>query len=395
MKTAFAWIVVCGLMLGVGAPAWAGHPDCGVSGGTLLKWPANSYPVWELCWLPPAASAGPRGSGLELRDVWYKGIQVAKRIHAPILFAEYRHGAGGNCYRDWKDTNAKFAADPTVRNQLGTVPQGSFFATTTCDVSTDPTLSHGTCPFSNLAPNPFVTANCLSPGGVAIEDRGDYVLLTTQYSASWYQYTNRIALYANGDIAPEFGFGNSDGTYNGVTHWHHNYWRMDFDIDGAAHDQIAANDVPQATEFSGLRSLTGGPGGGPTHWDVTDSIEGFGYRVTSGPDDYTPANESTRSFHTVDVIGARFINNEYTDTGVNGSNNLSDCTLHTSNLVNNESIADTDVVLFYRASVRDSTANNWPTAGAGAIPQDSMVCKRVGPAITQIGDWPIFRDDFQ
>ena len=95
------------------------------------------------------------------------------------------------------------------------------------------------------------------------------------------------------------------------------------------------------------------------------------------------------------MIGARFINNEYTDTGVNGSNNLSDCTLHTSNLVNNESIADTDVVLFYRASVRDSTANNWPTAGAGAIPQDSMVCKRVGPAITQIGDWPIFRDDFQ
>lgn len=394
MKRNLLAAIAC-LLFGLAVPAWAGHPNCAVSGGTLLTWPAPSVgaPIWEMCWLPPSASSGPRGSGLEVRDVWYKGIQVAKRMHAPILFAEYR--GVSTCYRDWKDTNAPFAAVSEVRNKLGVIPAGGFSSTTTCDVSTEATASHGTCPFTGLSPNPFTSASCLSPGGVSIEDHTDYVLLTTQYSASWYQYTSRIAFYTKGDIAPEFGFGNSNGTNNSLTHWHHNYWRFDFDIDGADHDEIDINSVPQLTEFSSLRSLTGGDTGGPTTWTVTDTVEGFGYKITPGADDYTPANESTRNFHSVDVIGSRFINNEYTDTGVGGSNSLNDCTMHVSNLVNSESIADTDVVLYYRASVRDTTANNWPTSGAGAIPQDSMVCKRVGPMITQVGDWPIFRDGYE
>lgn len=382
------------LLGGLSTDLLAAHADCSVAGGTLLKWPATGPSVWEMCWLSPAQSSGVQGSGLEVRDVHYKGILVAKRIHSPILFAEYRNGAGGNCYRDWKDANARFAATPAVRNQLG-VP-GSFVATTTCDVSKSATASHGSCPFNNLSPNPFTNADCMN-SGVAIEDMTNqsnpaesYVLLTTQYSASWYQYASRIAFYANGDMNPEFGYGNSNGTFNNVTHWHHNYWRIDFDIDGAAHDQIAANGVLKPTEFSDLRSLTGGPGGGPTHWEVSDSVQNFGYRVTSGAGDYTPVNESGRGLHLADVIGTRFINNEYSDKV---DNNLDDCEMAAGNLANGESIADTDVVLYYTASVRDSTANNWPTSD-NPVPQDSMVCKKVGPLITPVGDWPIFRDGF-
>ncbi|MEO8671355.1 MAG: hypothetical protein ABI411_08585 [Tahibacter sp.] len=388
-STLFAKFGLAVILLCISAQSLATHANCAVAGGTLMKWPATGAATWELCWLPPSQSSGVDGSGLEVRDVHYKGILVAKRIHSPILFAEYRDGNGGDCYRDWKDTNDAFAAAPAVRNQLGTPT--TLHATTTCDVSQQATTSHGACPFSNLSPNPYTAADCLN-GGVAIEDNGSYVVLTTQYSAAWYRYSSRISFYANGDINPEFGFGNANGTYNNVTHWHHNYWRMDFDIDGATHDQIIANGVTKATEFTDIRSLTGAPGGTPSYWEVRDGIENFGYRITSGAGDYTPVNESGRGYHMADVIGTHWINNEYADQA---SNNLSDCQMASSNLANGESIADTDVVLYYTASVRDSTNNNWPTAGAGAIPQDSMVCKKVGPLITPVGDWPIFRDSFE
>lgn len=383
------------LLAGSGADVLAAHPNCSLYGGTLLKWPATGAAVWEMCWRPPSTSSSPGGSGLELMDIHYKGIPIAKRIHSPIIFAEYN--GTGTCYRDWKNTNAKFAVDPAVRNKLG-IPV-SIPTTTTCDVSKHATAAYGACPFSNLSPNPFTSADCLSPGGVAIEDKTNaenpgesYVLITTQYAADWYQYTSRVAFYVDGDINPEFGYGNRDGTFNNVTHWHHNYWRMDFDIAGADNDQISANDVVQATEFTGLRSLTGGPGGGPTYWEITDTKQNFGYRITSGTGDYTPPNDSGRGLHLVDVIGTRFVNNEYSDQPDNA---LSDCEMNANNLANGQSIADTDVVFYYTASVRDTTANNWPPGSPNPLPQDSMVCKRVGPMITPVGDWPIFRDDFQ
>ncbi len=374
----------------VPATAVAAGADCALWGGNLLKWPA-SQPVWEMCWLRPSDSVGVQGSGLELRDVHYNGILVAKRLHAPILFAEYRNS--GTCYRDWKDADARFVASPPVRNQLG-VPT-PFVATTSCDVSTQPTASYGACPFANAPGTSFTSADCIgSPGGVAIEDMGDHVVLTTQYSASWYQYTSRFVFWSNGDIQPEFGFGNSNGTNNNLTHWHHNYWRFDFDIDGAGNNAMLANGQPQSTEFTGLRSLTGGPGGGPTHWDVITNKGGFGYRIVSGSGDYTPANESGRNFHSVDVIGSLFKNNEYADKT---DNNLSDCQMVATNIANNEAIADNDVVFWYRLSVRDANGNNWPAgcSGSSCEPQNSMVCKQGGPMITRVGDWPIFRGGFE
>ena len=223
---------------------------------------------------------------------------------------------------------------------------------------------------------------------------GDHVVLTTQYSASWYQYTSRYVFWNNGDIQPEFGFGNSNGTNNSLTHWHHNYWRFDFDIDGSSNNEILANGLPQSTEFTGLRSVNGGPDGGPTFWDVITTQGGFGYRIVSGADDYNPPNQSGRNLHSVDVIGSKFINNEYAD---HASNNLSDCTMVPSNIANGESIDNTDVVFWYRTSVRDVNGNNWPPGCSGATcePQNSMVCKHAGPTITRIGDWPIFRDGFE
>ena len=368
----------------------AAGANCAAVGGTLLKWPADK-PIWEMCWLKPSNSVGVDGSGLELRDIHYKGILVAKRMHAPILFAEYRNS--GTCYRDWKDADARFVASPSVRNQLG-IPVG-FDATTSCDLSQAATASYGNCPFTAAPGSSFISADCIAaPGGVAIEDKSDHVVLTTQYSASWYQYTSRYVFWANGDIQPEFGYGNNNGTTNNLTHWHHNYWRWDFDIDGTGNNIIKANDVAQTSEFTGLRSLTGGPNGGPTYWDVvTSNLGSFGYRIVSGAGDYNPPNESGRNFHTVDVIGSVFKNGEYADKS---DNNLGDCAFVPGNIANSENIDKKDVVFWYTASARDANGNNWPPgcSGASCEPQNSMVCKQVGPTITQIGDWPILRDGF-
>jgi hypothetical protein len=366
-----------------GNPAMAGSPVCSaVAGETKVSWPSAAAPTWELCWLKPSLSSGPSGSGLELRNVYFRGVLVIKRAHAPMLFAEYRNGSGGDCYRDWKDEDSSFLAEPGVRDILGT--SINFSATTTCDVSNAPTASFGACRFQLPG---RTTADC-NGGGVAIENlpSGMGFRLTTQHAAAWYQYTARYEFFADGNIEAKFGFGNLNGTFNNVTHWHHNYWRFDFDIDGAGNDTINFGGSPISSEFAATRSAAGA-------YSVTDANAGFGYLISPGANDDTfPANQSGRGFHLVDVIGSAYHADEYGDRS---DNNLGDCAMNAPAIANSENISKTDVVLYYRASVRDTTANDWALPGGGFAPQDSMVCKRVGPMLQLIGNFPIPAGDFR
>jgi len=361
--------------------AMALSPTCSLAAGeNKVSWPSAADPTWEMCWVKPGMSSGPRGSGLELRNVHFRGVLVMKRAHAPMLFAEYRNGAGGNCYRDWKDEDSAILIDPIVRNVLGT--PANFLATTNCDVSSSPTASFGNCPFGQAG---RTAADCSN--GIAIENLPGNMgfRLTSQYAAAWYKYTSRYEFLTNGNIDTQFGFGNNNGTYNNTTHWHHNYWRFDFDIEGASNDSINVDGTSQTTEFTAVR--------GVSVVSVTDSSAGFGYIVAPGSNDSTFApNESTRNFHTVDIIGSAYKANEYSDRS---DNVLSDCTMNSSAIANGENIDKKDVVIYYRASVRDSTANNWALPGGGFAPQDSMVCKRVGPTLQMTGTFPVPESDFR
>ena len=375
----FSGIVLLALC-GASFAAHADSPTC-ADAETKLSWPATD-PVWEMCWLPPNLSVGPDGSGMELRKVHFKGHPVFVRAHAPLLFAEYKDGAGGDCYRDWKNDTTPVLADRAVQNRLG-ISVDPASATTSCDRSREPTASYGTCPYA-ISGYPNANATCFS--GVAIEDGGDHVTLTTQYRASWYMYSSRWTFYANGNIEPSFGFGNNNGTYNSVTHWHHNYWRMEFDIDGV-NNTVSKNGVDQTAEFIDLRDATGGPGGTPKTWEVRNPTTGNGYRLVPGAADYDiPTDESRRGFHTVDLMATKQHNNEYGDRS---NNPLSACAMDQSALVNGESLANTSIALYYRVAVRDSTANSWPPgcSGSGCIPQDSMVCKKTGPTLVAFGPW--------
>lgn len=128
-KQLLAALAAGAILACVPALARADSPTC-TAPETKLSWPAVD-PVWELCWLAYANSSGPRGSGLELRNVHYNGRLVLKRAHSPLLFAEHN---GSTCYRDWKESGVSFVAEPAVRNQLGT--SLNFDATTSCDRST-------------------------------------------------------------------------------------------------------------------------------------------------------------------------------------------------------------------------------------------------------------------
>lgn len=363
--------------------AYAGSPVCSSAANeNKVSWPNAANPVWEMCWLRPSNSSGPRGSGLELRNIHFRGVLIMKRAHSPMLFAEYKNGAGGNCYRDWKDENSAILAEPAVRNVLGT--SVNFTATTNCDVSNLPTTSYGACPFGQAG---RTGTDCTASGGVAIENLpgGTGFKLTSQYTAGWYKYTARYTFTQDGNIDTQFGFGNSDGTFNNVTHWHHNYFRFDFDIGGAGNDQVLVDGVLRSTEFSAVRQNR-------ATYEVRDALQGFGYAIAPGANDDTfPANQSGRNMHTVDLIATSYKANEFADLA---TNNLSDCTMNAAALANNENIANTDVVMYYRASVRDTTANDTTGTGGGFVPQDSMVCKRVGPALQLVGTFPIEAGDF-
>ncbi|HEY6545632.1 MAG TPA: hypothetical protein VIZ64_12105 [Dokdonella sp.] len=373
-------ILVLLLGSGVAGSALADSPNC-ASNGTLLSWPATD-PIWEMCWLPPSQSVGPDGSGLELRQVHFKGHRVLNRAHAPMLFAEYN---SSTCYRDWKDDNANFLSDNAVQNHLG-ISLDPATATTSCDRSNAPLTSYGNCPFQ-LPGYPNATADCFT--GVAVEDGGDHVTLTTQHAAAWYQYTARWTFYSDGRMEPEFGFGNNDGTGNETTHWHHNYWRMEFAIDNSVENVVSINDVAQNTEFDDLRDATGGPGGTPVTWSVHNPVTGNGYRLEPGSDDYSvTANDSGRGFHNVDLMATRQHPNEYGDRS---DNPLGACAMDDGALVNGESLVGAGVAtaLYYRVSVRDTSNNEWPPgcSGGNCLPQDSMVCKRRGPTIVPFGPW--------
>jgi hypothetical protein len=350
-----------------------GAPTC-VAPEVLLEWPATN-PVWRLCWLRPSQSSGPRGSGLELRNVYYKNRLVLKRAHSPVLFAEY---TTSTCYRDWKDDDTNLLGEPAVRNILGT--RTNFGPTTSCDRSNSPTTSYGRCPFQ--VPG-RVLGDCFE--GVAIEDRGDFVELTTQYNAAWYAYSARFRLHADGAIDPEFGFGNDDGTNNGITHWHHNYWRLDFDIEGADNDVLYEDGALQSTEFASVRCNSSTIPACSTErtWEVRDSVTGRGYRVLPSAADYvSPTNDSGRNLHVRDVVGAQYIVGEFGDRA---NNNLGDCSFVHTALANGGDIdgptgAGSDVVLYYRVGVRDRT-------NVGPNTQDSMVCKRAGPVLVPVGNW--------
>jgi hypothetical protein len=293
-----------------------------------MQWPTAS-PVWEFCFRTPATSSGRDGSGIEISDVFYNGHMVLKRAHAPILNVLYLPGGCG-CFRDWSDSEAKFRvldSSGAVVNMAGTgnYYETNFPADTVCETG-------GTG--GDIPPSTGFR-------GVAAEKLPDQLILTTQMTAGWYRYVMRWKFYLDGRIQPWYGYSAVPASCISNAHTHHNYWRLDFDIDGAANDalqrgtpipNLPGGPVPRRIDLKEMSSLIR-----PDYqWSVSDLKTGRGYRVVPGT--IVPAD----SFAVSDSWALMYKPSELDDNGAGG------CALNFNALNNSEPINNQDVVLWVR-----------------------------------------------
>lgn len=167
--------------------------------------------LWNLVVVRPSASSGAsnKRSGIELRDVRYRGKSVLKRGHVPILNVNYANNECGP-YRDWQYQEDMFQA-PVGTDPAPGIRLAGGIATTALETGNDS---------GNFR-------------GVAIYTQDNETVLVTELQAGWYRYIMEWRLADDGTIRPRFGFGATDNSCVCFTHTHHVYWRLDFDVVGA------------------------------------------------------------------------------------------------------------------------------------------------------------------
>ena len=189
-----------------------GNTSNGTAGQYQLTVSQNNSPLWEMLVIRPSASSGnsEERSGIEVRDVKYKGKSVLKRGHAPILNVQYDGDVCGP-YRDWQYAEGYFnvpsegATDPAPGIRIlapGQIPQTS--------------LESG-IDAGNFA-------------GVAIYTQNDETVLVSEMDAGWYRYISEWRFANDGTIRPRYGFGATNSSCVCFEHHHNVYWRFDFDI---------------------------------------------------------------------------------------------------------------------------------------------------------------------
>ena len=171
--------------------------------------------LWQMLIVRPSASSGAalERSGLEIRDVRYRGKSVLKRGHVPVLNVQYINSCGP--FRDWQYSEGFFDAPAAGSTELTTgirLLAAGQVATTSVETRND-------------------TGNFQ---GVAIYQQdagfGPEIVLVTEMNAGWYRYVMEWRFSTDGTIRPRYGFGSVTDSCVCVQRTHHVYWRFDFDI---------------------------------------------------------------------------------------------------------------------------------------------------------------------
>ena len=198
------------------ASAGQGSSANGTAGQYQLTVTQNSSPLWEMLVIRPSASSGnsQERSGIEVRDVKYKGKSVLKRGHVPVLNVQYSTNQCGP-YRDWQYQEGYFDAPPTGATNpapgIRVLAPGQV-AQTSLDSGDD---------FGNFL-------------GVAIYKQdvgnGEEIVMVSEMNAGWYRYIMEWRFAPDGTIRPRYGFGATNSACVCLVHQHHAYWRFDFDV---------------------------------------------------------------------------------------------------------------------------------------------------------------------
>ena len=280
----------------------------GRAGSAEISITDQNGPLWNFIVIRPSASSGAKGSGLEIRDVYYKGKLVLSRAHTPILNVQY----GGNMcgpYRDWAYAENYFNA--VGIDEAPGIRIASQKPTTIFDTGIDR---------GNFR-------------GVAIHQTEDKVTLVTEISAGWYRYASYFELYNNGEIRPIFQFSAVRNSCVCYTHHHHVYWRFDFNLNGKMNSAQVSNGelfrpITKETIFS-KNSQT-------KSWRILNSDQ-EGYDITPGDHD-----GAADYYAVADAWLLRYKSNEIADNDVRTSTRAA-----LNRFVNNESTENQDLVFWY------------------------------------------------
>jgi hypothetical protein len=304
-----------------------------------ISWPAAN-PVWSFCWTPPDNSSGVDGSGIELRNVSYKGKAVLRQAHIPVLNVHYDPGGCGGgpslSYRDWQNSPMPFEANNALA--IG-YAEPSEPPKTVCD-------------------HPGTDAGQFS--GVAVEKGIDKLILTTQLQAGHYRYIQTWTFYLDGTIEPRLAFTAINSPCTTKPHDHHAYWRFDFDIDGPNDDVVEELNGSTWKIRASETSRKNAPG---RMWRVRDKRTGNGYIVEPGAHDGIADN-----WGAADIWALLYQATELDDGGaVAGPGGDA---IHLGNYLSGANINGRNVVLWTHAMHRHAT-------GIG--------CQLVGPTLKPFG----------
>jgi hypothetical protein len=314
-----------------------------VAGQALVTVSQGGRALWKFRVLRPAATKGPgrstNGTGIELRYLDYRGKRVLYRAHAPILNVRYTADACGP-YRDWQNEEGMIQAAGT-----------------------------NVAPGFRLCPTPAKTI--LDTGsdagnflGVGIYVQGQEVVLVSEMEAGWYRYVSEWRLHADGTIRPRFGFTAVENDCVCNVHYHHVYWRFDFDI------RTPGNNVVR--EFNDPCLPAHCPSKWHTHdfevkrardpsrkrkWRVENSVTKEAYDVIPGPEDGIATASPDWPFPRGDVWILRYHPNEI-DDGVVATGPPYAASF--ANVLNGEPVKNQDVVLWYAAHFTHDVAGEPP-----------------------------------
>ena len=334
---------------GAPASAQAHNPICGqpyagqataakgTAGQVWITVSQGGTVLWKFLAVRPAASSGTNGSGIELRYVDYKGKRLLYRAHVPVLNVQYEDNACGP-YLDWQWQEGMIEANGAD------VGPGFRLCSTPAQTILDTGVDAG---------------NFL---GAAIYVDGQEVVLVSELQAGWYRYVSEWRLHANGTIRPRFGFGATSSSCVCSKHYHHAYWRLDFDLRTPGNNIVREfNDPPLfgGAKWHTKRFETQRPRS-PSRkrkWRVQNAATGEAYDILPGPGDGVATSSPDWPFPQGDVWLVRYRETEI-DTGVIATGPPYEANL--GNFVNGESIEDSDVVIWYGAHATHDVSHEEP-----------------------------------
>lgn len=302
----------------------------GTRGSAQIIVRKNGVEIWRMFATRPAASSGYWGSGIDLREISYRGRRVLHRAHIPVLSVDYDENACGP-FRDVVNHESAFAAEGTK-------------------------VADGFLRVTKIPETIFETKIDLGNfWGVAIFEDGDQLVLATELAAAWYRYANEYRFGMDGTIRPIFKF---DAVHNSCTcraHDHHVYWRFDFDLDGPDNSlHVLANG--QWSPVAKEAKFTRGPATAQA-WRVSNPTRGTAYEIRPGPHDGT-ANR----FGSGDAWVLHYRGGEIDDSRLGKSKDVK-----LDRFVTGESVQSKDLVFWYGGHVRHAPDGNELPHFAGPV----------------------------